>query len=148
MQDIDNLISDCINQINDKIIGINFLEKLKYLLIDKIKAYDISKLSSEVSQKSLVQNENINVTIKIEKNTKNVSKLKKMLNNDVLSIVLDGLQILTLHEKSNSSSNHQQYLTKFTGIVLPKNTIINELITKDTILLNITIFNEEDIIKA
>ena len=44
MQEIDNIISRCINQINDKALGFNFLEKLKYPLIDNMKSYNLSNL--------------------------------------------------------------------------------------------------------
>ena len=37
MQDIENIISQQSNQINGKILGINYLEKLKYNLIDNLK---------------------------------------------------------------------------------------------------------------
>ena len=47
MQDIDNVISDYIKQFDNKILGINFLEKLKYLLIDKIKTYSLLQISNE-----------------------------------------------------------------------------------------------------
>ena len=42
IKDFDNIISASNNQINDKILGINYLEKLKYLLIDKLKTLNIS----------------------------------------------------------------------------------------------------------
>ena len=35
--EIDSVISNCNNKINDKIIGVNYLEKLKFLLIDSLK---------------------------------------------------------------------------------------------------------------
>ena len=144
MQDIDNVISDYIKQFDNKILGINFLEKLKYPLIDKIKTYSLSKISKESNKEYLIKNKNINIFVKIEKNTKNISKIKKIINNDNLSIILDGLKTITIHEKKNSRAINQQYLSKFTGIVLAKDTIIDELITKNTILLDISIIYKED----
>ena len=38
--EINNILSDCNNQINENIVGLNYLEKLKYLLIEKIRDLD------------------------------------------------------------------------------------------------------------
>ena len=144
MQDIDDIISDYIKQFDNKILGINFLEKLKYPLIDKIKTYSLSKISKQSNKEYLIKNQNINIFVKIEKNTKNISKIKKIINNDNLSIILNGLKTITIHEKKNSRAINQQYLSKSTGIVLAKDTIIDELIAKDTILLDISIIYKEN----
>ena len=55
---------------------------------------------------------------------------------------MEGLKTISIHEKLISKSVNQQYLSKYVGIVLAKNTIIDELITKDTILLNISIVDK------
>ena len=39
--EIDNIISECNKQINEKIIGINYLEKLKYILISNYIKLDL-----------------------------------------------------------------------------------------------------------
>jgi len=139
MQDIDNLISDCINQINEKINGINFLEKIKYSLIDRIKSIDLLNFENINNKEYYISNANINLLIKIEKANENVSKIKKTIDNDNLTIILEGLKTISIHEKLISKSVNQQYLAKYVGMVLAKNTIIDEIITKDTILLNISI---------
>ncbi|MEC7744857.1 MAG: hypothetical protein VX534_00275, partial [Pseudomonadota bacterium] len=50
--EIDNIISNCNNKINDKIIGINYLEKLKFFLIDSLKENDFSSFNN-------ISNENV-----------------------------------------------------------------------------------------
>ena len=142
MQDIDNLIFDCINQINEKINGINFLEKIKYSLIDRIKSINLLNFENIHNKEYYINNANINFLIKIEKADENVSKIKKTIDNDNLTIILEGLKTISIHEKLISKSVNQQYLSKYVGIVLAKNTIIDELITKDTILLNISIVDK------
>ena len=142
MQDIDNLISDCINQINEKINGINFLEKIKYSLIDRIKSINLLNFENINNKEYYINNDNNNFLIKIEKTNENVSKIKKTIDNDNLTIILEGLKTISIHEKLISKSVNQQYLFKYVGIVLAKNTIIDELITKDTILLNISIVDK------
>ena len=144
MQDIDNLISDCINQINEKINGINFLEKIKYSLIDRIKSIDLLNLENVINKEHYINNANINLLTKIEKANENVSKIKKTIDNDNLTIILEGLKTISIHEKLISKSVNQQYLSKYVGMVLAKNTIIDEIITKDTILLNISIVDRAE----
>ena len=144
MQDIDNLISDCINQINEKINGINFLEKIKFSLIDKMKSIDLLNFENINNKEQYINNANINLLTKIEKANENVSKIKKTIDNDNLTIILEGLKIISIHEKLISKSVNQQYLSKYVGMVLAKNTIIDEIITKDTILLNISIVDRTE----
>ena len=144
MQDIDNLISDCINQINEKINGINFLEKIKYSLIDRIKSIDLLNFENINNKERYINNANINLLTKIEKTNENVSKIKKTIDNDNLTIILEGLKTISIHEKLISKSVNQQYLAKYVGMVLAKNTIIDEIITKDTILLNISIVDRTE----
>ena len=144
MQDIDNLISDCINQINEKINGINFLEKIKYSLIDRIKSIDLLNFENINNKEYYINNANINLLIKIEKANENVSKIKKTIDNDNLTLILEGFQTISIHEKLISKSVNQQYLSKYVGMVLAKNTIIDEIITKDTILLNISIVDRTE----
>ena len=64
IKDIQNMISESNNQINDKILGVNYLEKLKYLLIDKLKT---SKITSMENIKSFQNKE-----IKIQYNQNNL----------------------------------------------------------------------------
>jgi hypothetical protein len=144
MQDIDNLISDCIKRINEKIYGINFLEKIKYSLIDRIKSIDLINFEGINNKEHYINNGNINFLIKIEKANENTSKIKKTIDNDNLTIILEGLKTISIHEKLISKSVNQQYLSKYIGIVLAKNTIIDELITKGTILLNISIVDRAE----
>ena len=144
MQDIDNLISDCINRINEKINGINFLEKIKYSLIDRIKSIDLINFEGINNKEHYINNGKFNFLIKIEKANENTSKIKKNIDNDNLTIILEGLQTISIHEKLISKSVNQQYLSKYVGIVLAKNTIIDELIAKGTILLNISIVNRAE----
>ena len=44
--EIDSIISNCNNKINDKIIGVNYLEKLKFFLIDSLKENDFSSFDN------------------------------------------------------------------------------------------------------
>ena len=147
MQDIDSLVNDSINLINDNITGVNLLEKLKYLLIDKLKTYDLEKFKHISVEENNLKNKDLEFLLKIERSDENTSRIKKSTNHDYLIIVLSGHITLTFYDKSLSKNNsNMQYISKKMGIVLSKNTIIDELITKDTILLTITFVNNEKII--
>ena len=139
MQDIDNIISDCINQINIKITGINFLEKLKYPLIDKLKLFNSSNLEKYINKEFLDNYGDNKFSSKIEKISDNRSKIRNKNEKDLLSIVFEGFKTITIKENLNSNNSDKLYLTNFTGIVLEKNTIFDEIIKKNTILLNISI---------
>ena len=58
IKDIQNIITESNNQINDKILGVNYLERLKYLLIDKLKNFKInSKENIESLQNKEIKNQ-------------------------------------------------------------------------------------------
>ena len=119
MQDIDNIVSDCINQINDKILGINYLEKLKYLLIDKLKTLN---LSNEKNIKNFKQKEikkifgGNNLLIKFIFNKESLSKIKTITTNDYLCIVLFGFKSLEIH--GNLDFKRSQSLNLFPTVSL------------------------------
>ena len=144
MQDIDNVISDCINQNNIKITGINFLEKLKYPLIDKLKFINSSNLEKYINKEFLDSFGENNFLSKIEKITENRAKIKKINDRDLLCIVLEGFKTIIIRGDLNTKNNEKLYLTNYTGIVLEKNTILDEVIKKDTILLNISISEKKE----
>ena len=55
IQELDNIISEFNNQINDNLIGMSYLENLKYYLIDNIKKekLDLSSLDHRYFKKKL-----------------------------------------------------------------------------------------------
>ena len=140
IQDFDNIISASNNQINDKILGINYLEKLKYLLIDKLKTLNISneKNFKNFEQKEIKRKLGDNdLLIKFIFNTESLSKMKTITPNDYLSIVLFGFKSLEIHRNLDFKKSQSLNLFPKTGIVISKDTLISESISKDTILLDI-----------
>ena len=140
IQYIHNIISESNNQINDKILGVNYLEKLKYLLIDKLKTFKITSIKDIEN----LQNEEIRIThsqnnllIKFESNSNPLSKIKNIIHDDCLSIILNGSKSIRIHENLDSSESQPINLFPNTGIVLSKATVISESISKETILINI-----------
>lgn len=136
-KDIENLILDCNNDIGEKNIGINYLEKLKYLLIDKIKIKNInfpSDLKSSLDAKIEKKFGNNYLIINIKNNNDPLTKIKNIIKNDYLTIVLQGFITLDIH-----SPQKKNYIKLFqnNGIVLTQGTQISQNFSKNTILLDI-----------
>ena len=143
MEVIDNIINDINNQINDKILGINYLEKIKYLLIAEMQKENLEfssddnedkKISKKYGDKELI--------ISLENYTELTTKIKKTLSCDYLSLIIKGSKSLEIYENINSKKSNLINLFKNNGITLSTDTIISEVITKNTILLNI--FNSKN----
>ena len=89
LKEIEKIISDCNNNIEANVLGINYLEKLKYFLIDKIKEFEtidiniIEKSNNQEIRKKFNQN---NLIISI------FSNLDPLLNNEVISVTFETFQ--------------------------------------------------------
>ena len=140
IKDIQSMISESNNQINDNIFGVNYLEKLKYLLIDKLKTFKISsRLNIESLKNKEIKNQynQNNLLIKFENNSDPLSKIKNIIQNDYLCIVINGSKSIKIHDKLNLSKTQSINLFPYKGAVLSKDTVISESISKDTVLINI-----------
>lgn len=137
MQDIDTIISECNNQINDKILGVNYLEKLKYLLIDNLKNLKISSFDQIKNNEILkTYGENI-LKIRIENYSSDFSKIKNKISSDYLTIILNGKKTIEFHDILNSKFANKLNIFPFMGIVVSSNTTISELVSNETVLLDI-----------
>ena len=138
--EIDSIISNCNNKINDKIIGVNYLEKLKFFLIDSLKENDFSSFDNISNETYTELNKKYgenNLVITIQQYQESLTIIKKECINDLLSVVLLGFASLDIYQ--NNKENELQSLSLFpkTGIVLSKNTLISEKILKDSLILRI-----------
>ena len=138
--EIDSIIFNCNNKINDKIIGVNYLERLKFLLIDTLKEKDFSSFNniSDETAKELnkIYGEN-NLVITIQQYRKSLTKIKNECINDLLSVVLKGFISLDIYQNHKENELYSLSLFPKTGIVLSKNTFISEKIIKDSLILKI-----------
>ena len=138
--EIDSIISDCNNKINDKIIGVNYLEKLKFFLIDSLKENDFcsfNNISNEnVTELNKTYGEN-NLIITIQQYQESLTKIKNKCTNDLLSVVLKGFTSLDIYQNQKENELYSISLFPKMGIVLSKNTFISEKITKDSLILKI-----------
>ena len=138
-KEIDNLIIASNKEINEKILGINYLEKLKFSLIEKIKALNIKSYEEIKNFEEVKEYNNIKLSIKFNNYNEALSKLKSPLPNDNLCIILRGLK--TFKIKNNQDSKNFTLFPNM-GITLPSKTIINESIAKQSSIIDI--FNLND----
>ena len=142
IEKIDNIIIDFEKEINNNILGLVYLEKLKFHLIDNLKQIS-PQYFKEFRDESIT---NIygekKLKIDLKKCLDSISNIKKTLSNDSLTIVLNGFKSLEIFQnKSNESVIFN--LHKNMGIIIQKKLVFNESISKDTIIIDIFSINEK-----
>tara|TARA_Y100001970_G_scaffold284416_1_gene401709 strand:+ start:894 stop:1331 length:438 start_codon:yes stop_codon:yes gene_type:complete len=141
VDEFNNIVTDCNSQINDKIIGINYLEKLKYLLIDRLKNIDLNSFDKIIDYETIKIFNEKKFSLKLENYLIPSSKIKQKIPNDFLSIVLNGSKTLELFENLDLKKSNSLNLFKNMGITLPRGSIISESISSKTLVINITNIN-------
>ena len=142
---LDQLLIEIDKSINEKIVGTNFLELLKFALIEKLKYLEENNLKDlklmplvgEVLEKQIDLNSR-KLTYKVEYIDKSVSKIKQKTENDYLCLVLQGLKSIPIYDNSNDSKSIYSDLSKNMGVVLSLNTVITTKIVKKSIILSIS----------
>ena len=141
---LDNLLIEIDRSINEKIININYLENIKFQLIEKLTVLEkniLEDFKSKLSVKKIFSKKHdfntrsINYSINYIENP--ISRIKHIIEKDILCIVLDGVKIISVFDKNKSDKSIKINMTKNTGVVLSQNTIINENINKKSIILTI-----------
>ena len=138
-KEIDNFIIESNKEISEKILGINYLEKLKFSLIEKIKGLNINSYEEIKSFKEVKEYDNIKLKITFNHYTEALSIIKKSLPNDNLCIILSGVKIFTI---TNNKESKNLTLYQNMGITLPSKTNINESIAKQSTIIDIFNLNE------
>ena len=138
-KEIDNFIIESNKEISEKILGINYLEKLKFSLIEKIKGLNIRSYEEIKSFKEVKEYDNIKLKITFNHYTEALSIIKKSLPNDNLCIILSGVKIFTI---TNNKESKNLTLYQNMGITLPSKTNINESIAKQSTIIDIFNLNE------
>jgi len=138
---VNTIIANSNKQINDKIIGVNFLEKLKYILIDELDKIEINKIDLKKKQIAEDRSQNKNLLIKIENFLETTSNIKYVCSDDKLSVVLKGSKLIKVNLGSNDNKSQTLNLFERNGIVISKNTTINETISKNSLILDIIFIN-------
>ena len=138
-KEIDNFIIESNKEISEKILGINYLEKLKFSLIEKIKGLNIRSYEEIKSFKEVKEYDNIKLKITFNHYTEALSILKNSLPNDNLCIILRGVKIFTI---TNNKESKNITLYQNMGITLPSKTNLNESIAKQSTVIDIFNLNE------
>ena len=142
---LDELLIEINQSINEKIIGTNFLELLKFGLIEKFKVLEKNDLNSlklmptdgAVLEKEIDLN-NRKIKYKVEYFDKSISKIKEKIDNNYLWLVLEGLKSITVYDFKNDEKYIFSKLSKNMGIVLSLNTVITTKIEEKSIVLSIS----------
>ena len=135
LKKISEIISNEVNNINENVKGLNFLEILKVNIIE-----NCSSLLSEKNfplEKSLDFEENIekNIFIAIKYYTKSFSVSKKNINyNSLLMSFNETINIDIFEDKKKYTS---LTLFKNNGVTIPKNSIVNLIYNKNVLSLEI-----------
>ena len=141
---LDSFLLEINKSINEQIIGINYLENIKFLLIEKLQVLDkliFDDFIKDISIKKTFNNnqdfKNRKINYTINYLEKSVIKIKSKIEEDSLFIVLDGLKIITIFDKNNQDKSIKAKIFKNMGFVLSQGSIINENNNKKSIILQI-----------
>ena len=137
--EIDNFIIESNKKINAKILGINYLEKLKFSLIEKIIGLNINSYEKIKNFQEVKEYNNIRLSIRFNNYNQSLSKLKKSIPHDNLCIILRGLKTFKITD-SKESKNFTLYQNM--GITLPSKINVDESIAKQSTIIDIFNLNE------
>ena len=134
-KEIDNFIIESNKEINEKILGINYLEKLKFSLIEKIIKLNIRSYEEIKNFQEVKDYNNIKLSIRLNNYNESLSKLQNHLPNDNLCIILRGLKTFKI---KNNQESRSFTLFQNMGITLPSKTVVNESIAKQSTIIDIS----------
>lgn len=143
LNNIDNLISSKFNQNKDKIMGVNLLDQLKYMILENENSLNFD----EKVNFDLLENKNLlkkigdnEIKLAINYNKNPISKINYKIEKDILFIVIKGFLTVAVLNDGNSALNSLNITSKM-GIILSKDTFITEKISKESIILEISTIN-------
>ena len=145
IKEINDIIENNNSKINENIVGINYLEKLKYLVIDNLKdsqdKFALDNLSAALKKKNnqsikfKFKNRSLFLSINLYNNP--LSKIKLCYDNDTLSVVINGVKNISLFDLYDKKKKVSLSIFKNKGIVLSENTITSEKIAAGSIIMDI-----------
>jgi hypothetical protein len=129
--------------INNNIIGINFLDRLKYLLIENNHLFevllflDLKEKTEDSEIKNQFDFDNGSFLSRLNFYSKSVSKINNTLKIDTFFLIINGLNNIEIFDTINKEKSNFINLSPKMGIVLTENTVISQKIAKGTIILEI-----------
>ena len=143
IKEINDIIEKNNSKINENIVGINYLEKLKYLVIDNLKdgqdkftpddLVAAFKKKNNQSIKFIFKNRSLSLSINLYKNP--LSKIKLCYDNDTLSVVINGVKEISLFDLYDKKRKVSLSIFKNMGLVLSENTITSEKIAAGSVIM-------------
>ena len=141
---IEDIILSNNKTINQNITGINYLEKLKYLILDYLKDLDkivltnlIIDLKNSEGQSIKYKFEDSPLLSSICLHKDSLSRIKSALNHDVLSIVINGFKTVAIFNFYKNNKSISLSIPKNMGLVLSENTVTSENIGSGSVILDI-----------
>ena len=140
---IQDAIIDNSKLINKNITGTNFLDRLKYLLIENKEIFqnilikDIKDKSEDIEIKHNFDLDNGSFFSTLNFYSKSVSKINNKLKIDKFILIISGLNNLEIYDVINNKKSYFINLMPKTGIILTENTNISQKIAKGSIILEI-----------
>jgi len=144
IQKIEDITLKNDNIINRNIIGTNYLEKLKYLIIENLKNLDkfilenlIVDLKNSNDQliKYKFKDDLLFSSISLYKDS--LSRIKTRHNHDILSIVINGFKKVDVFDFYENNKSISLFISKNMGLVLSENTVTSENIASGSVILDI-----------
>ena len=139
---IENLIIKIANSINENLLGLIFLEKLKFDFLENIEQLD--KKDYEEFLKNIKNDKEYKNTLICEKRKLEISIIffnesenmkKTIIESDSLIMVLEGLNSITVADKLEENKSFVLNINKKMGIVLSKSSNIIENIKEKSVIL-------------
>ena len=127
-KELEQIILEEYNSVDDKLIGINFLEIFKFNLITKLPSLsELSILIENLKDKTnLIFEKNYKkLEATVFQNKESISKLKKEIEKNTLLLVLNGELQIDIFQEGIKKEYTRLNIYRFMGICLPTNTIIN-----------------------
>ena len=150
IKEIKDIIEKNNSKINENIVGINYLEKLKYLVINNLKdsqdKFILDNLAPALKKKNnqsikfKFKNRSLFLSINLYNNP--LSKIKLCYDNDTLSIVINGVKNISLFDLYDKKKKVSLSIFKNMGLVLSENTITSEKIAAGSIIMDIVSNNK------
>ena len=127
-KELEHIILDEFNNVNDKLIGINFLEAFKFNLIKKLPSLlELSNLISNLKDQTnlIIEKNYIKLEAIVFQNKNPMFQLKKEIQKNTLLVVLEGELKIDLFQDGFKKKYTKLNIYKFMGVCLPASTIIN-----------------------
>ena len=144
INDISDIVIPEINIINEKVKGINFLELLKFNLIEKLTPLILKQkfpLDQTIDFQKDINDNSRNIQISINYYISPLSISKKNIDNNTLFLVFNDASNIDIYVNEKKFTNI--LLFKNSGISVPKDTLINSKFNKNVLLLKIIDKNSE-----